>query len=238
MAIVKSINVSGRVGNVIFVKRYGCWYARSAPRRVRQAPASKLHSRNFAVAATVGMRLRHQLTSGIPYPRSKNMQNRLAGAIVKWLDGGDPSSLPAAQQLPYLSGFSFNEAGSSLAGWTACLQTTQPVKNELAILIPALVPVQVFKAPRGTAKIRCQITVAYCNLSKPVAASQTICAGVVLPYTGDIVAAQTVVLALPATAGALLLTVVSLSFLDRVGQQFDKAAWLPSVVLDARYCSS
>jgi len=237
MAKIKFIYASGRIGKLVGVERYGKWYLRSLPVEVKQTAASRKRSTNFGIAAEAGKFLRRQLANSIPYPRNKGMQSRFGGAIVKWIGNNNVGSLPAQQSLPFISGFSFNDKSNSARKWLAALAVTMVDEQALQIQVPAFIPVTAFKAPRGTAAIDCSLVVAYCNLLKPVAATSTVACRLEFPYNDVPVAAQAIPLSLPVVKGCLLVTVACIRFRDAAGQLMDAAAYLPAVVVDARFCS-
>jgi hypothetical protein len=137
--------------------------------------------------------------------------------------------------LAHISGFSFNEASSNARNWIASLSVTQPDIRELQLQVPAFIPVEAFKAPAGTESIECIVTAAYCRLQKPVAATSIASQRFQIAFHNAPVAAQTISLLLPAGAGGLLITVVSICYRDIGGNKITKRAYLPSAVVDARY---
>ncbi len=236
MAKIKFIYASGKIGNLVSVERYGKWYLRSLPLKVKQSAASRKRSSNFGIAAEAGKFLRRQLAGSLPYPANKQMQSRFGGTIAKWLTRNDVNSLPAQASLPFISGFSFNDKSDSARKWLAALTVTTS-EQVLQVEVPAFIPVNAFHAPRGTAAIECIVVVAYCSLSKPAAAADLVQCRLEFPCNGEPVAAQVTTLSLPAVKRCLLVTVACTRFREAGGQVIDKAAYLPAQVVDARFCN-
>lgn len=232
-----SIQLRGRVGPVIISLRHGKYYARLAPGKVKQAPVTKRYSSNFGLAAMVGSIVRAQLDAALPFPKQKLVQSRFAGRITSWLGQQDIPSLPAQTNLPFISGFSFNEKASLTAGCRLPLQVTQTGVRSLAVQLPAFVPVQAFKAPKGTVAVECIFAAGTCKLLKPGVADTETSFTLRVPYNDTELPAQTISLLLPETAGCLLVTALRLSFINGNGIQMIQPAFMPAGVIDARYCA-
>ncbi len=79
----KSTFISGKMGNIIFYKRNGNYFARIAPDKVKQTAPTKTRSKNFDIAFSAGKTLQKLLLPSLPFPKDKKMQSRFLGAIAK-----------------------------------------------------------------------------------------------------------------------------------------------------------
>lgn len=235
MAIQVSNFISGKMANVIFYQQYGKWIARSAPGSIKQSSNTKKRNQNFGVAATAGRLLREQLGNDIPFPKDKLMQSRFSGAIIKWLGKETLSNLAPQQNLPYLSGFSFNNACDFGGRVKVKPAVSRPNNHELLLQLPAFIPEQAFTAPAGTALVEYCIIVAACNLLQANQAALKATQLLSFAYNDVTVPAQQYSLPMLSTDGSLLLTVASVRFLNSAGQLIEKLNYLPAEVVDARY---
>jgi hypothetical protein len=105
----------------------------------------------------------------------------------------------------------------------------------LQLQIPAFTPTQVVAAPAHTTMIACRIIAASCNLQSPTAEG-SFSTTLSIPYTDIPIPALLLPMALPVAAGYLVVTVVSFTYLLKNGAQEQRAAFMPSGVIDARYC--
>ncbi len=236
MAIQMGTFLRGKMGDIIFAKRGDTWYARTAPQKMKQAPATKGFSSRFGRAARIAKCLREQLGNVILCPGNKKMQNSWGGAITKWLYRCEPGTNMPLDSLPFISGFVFNEARGNTRKWMAALTVTQPNENELALQVPAFVPNLSFSAPAGTVLVNCRVTVAYCKPRQPVAPTAGVTMLLQIPFNGEPVAAQVISLLLPSVAECLWVTAVGICFTDARGNRIAINTYLPSMVIDARYC--
>ncbi len=163
------------------------------------------------------------------------MQSRFSGAIAKWLGKEDSNQLAPQQNLPYLTGFSFNEAGDFNGRVKVTLAVSRPSNRELLAQLPALIPTQVFTAPADTTTVEYSITAAACTVQPPDQNTLKAIKVLSFDYNNTLVPAQQYSLPMPATTGSLLLAVASIRFFNSAGQLIDKANYLPAEVVDARY---
>lgn len=227
--------ISGKMHNVIFYQQHGQWIVRSMPEKVRQSAITKKRNQNFGIAAALGRTLRQQLGNGIPFPKDKLMQSRFSGAIIKWLGKNDISSLPAQNNLPYISGFSFNEAASLSSRCKMQFAISRVNNSELLLQLPVVIPTQAFATPAGTAAIELVITATACSLQQPDSTANKASMVVRFDNNDTPVAAQSITLPVASAEGFLLLTVASMRCLNSAGQLIDKINYMAAAVVDARY---
>ena len=163
------------------------------------------------------------------------MQIRFSGAIARWLALNDTGSLPPQTGLSFINGFSFNEATGITERWKLPLTVTKMDDQLLQLYIPSFIPTQAITAPAHTAMIECRIIAASCNLQSP-SAQGSFSTILSIPYTGVPIPGLLLPMALPAAAGYLVVTVVSFTYQLQNGKKEHRPAFMPSGVIDARYC--
>jgi hypothetical protein len=235
MAIQSATYLTGKINNIVFYQRSGTYIARTVPATVKQSAATRVRSKNFGIAAAAGRSLRCSLQQALPFPKNKIMQSRFSGAITHWLGITDPGGLPPQTGLPFISEFSFNEATGIKERWKLPLTVTKVDEQLLQLQIPAFTPTQVIAAPAHTAMIACRIIAASCNLQSPTAQG-SFSTMLSIPYTDISIPALLLPMALPVASGYLVVTVVSFTYLFQNGEKEQRAAFMPSGIIDARYC--
>ncbi len=235
MAIQKSTFITGRLQNIIFYQRDGKFFARTMPDKVKQSAATKIRSRNFGIASTSGKTLRKLLAPVLPFPKDKNMQSRFSGAIAKWLRLYDVNHIPLATRLPFLTNFNFNEKTSIKERWKVPIVVTQPANDRVEVYIPGFLPTTNINAPAYTTAIICTITTAVCRLNNGVALG-SFTEILNIAYNNEPVNARVLTLPVPIASGSLVITAVSLTYIISGRKINDKITFVPSSVIDARYC--
>ena len=235
MAVQMATFLSGKIGNVVFIKRNGKYYARSRRTRIRQTAPTKRCSGNFGRASSMGSTLRRLLEPVLPFPKSTVMQRGFSGSINRWFKYGDTGSLVPQTRLPAIQDFSFNEATGIAERWKLPLTVTRPNDELLELQVPAFIPHAVIHAPASTHSIECVVMAASTRLGK-FPGSSTVPFHFNIPYTNELVPAQTISLPLTAASGWMVVTVVSFTYLDAAGNPDKRPEFMPSSVIDARYC--
>lgn len=235
MALQSAAFLSGKIDNVVFYKRSGTYIARAVPAEVKQSAATKLRSKNFGVAATAGRIMRQLLLPVLPFPKDKQMQSKFSGAIAQWLKQSDAATMPPSNAIPFVNDFSFNEATSVAERWKLPFTFTQPAASLVQVHIPAFVPTAVISAPAHTTMIQLSITAASCSLVNAIATG-SFTVTISLPYIDTMIDAQVLSFPVSTAAGSLIVTAASLSYELTNQQKDNRPAFMPSSVIDARYC--
>jgi len=233
MAKQTEIYLNGKLDNLVFYTAWGQKLVRSMPATLKQTSNTRTRSRNFGLAASVGRILRSQLEPVLHFPKDKKMQSLFSGAIARWLGLSDVASLPAQQQLPALTGFSFN---TEVAFTDRCKIpfTISNHLNELQISLPAFIPDEVFAAPAGTQQVELSFCLAGCALqgaSNGNGHTQTL----VFPYNRQLQPAQTLVLPLAMQPGNLVMLGASARFIKEEGHADARPVYLPAGIIWAAY---
>lgn len=228
---------SGRQGNAIYYKLNEGYYIRSLPVVVKQTAATKIRSSNFAIASRAGRMLRYLLEPAIPFSKDKKMQNRFAGAFMKWLKLNTLQQLQPATNLPFVQNFQFNEACSLSERCTIPLTVTQVNNGLLQLHLPAFIPAKNFAAPEHTTSINCTITAASCCLQTGEE-NGSFTMLVTLPYSTVEMPEQIIKLPLAMPRCSLVIAAVALQYnIDKNGisKPAGNIAFMPSGIIAAMY---
>lgn len=201
----------GRIGNLIYYEWNGGYYIRTVPERVNQHPASKPASSNLAIASNLGKRLRMLLQPVLPAKKTRDLQNRLAGGIMRWLNQQQGQPVSPGGELTCLQHFLFNEATSISARWKIKLPVNRS-GNILQLHLPAFVPKDCISAPAHTTLVECSISAAACLLQKDGAMS-AYTYKMDIPYNAVGIAAQTIDLPVDIAVGSWVVVAVALTYI-------------------------
>ena len=226
--------ISGRVGNVVYYRLGNTQFVRSIAARVKQSKATKLRSLNFGVASAAGRILRAHLQQVLLLPKDRGMQIRFSGAIAKWLQRVKVAEMPAAEQLPFVSDFSFSNEIDMASRCRIPLLVEQPTANLITIAMDAFIPTRDITAPAGTVAVKFTLGVAGCNLAKAIlTGSKNITLHI--DYNNDPVPARVISFPVPVLPGSLLVTAASMEYITGDGTVCSKPSFMPCSVIDARY---
>ena len=227
--------ISGKIGNVVFYERGGKYIARSMPAKMKLTENTLKRSGNFAIASRAGAALRALLKPVLPFPKDRQIQNKLVGAISNWLQLHDAASLPPDKNVPFVNGFSFNPATGFAERFKVPFEVDQNIPGNVEIQLPAFVPVTAIAAPANTIRVVLTITAASCDLVKGVGlGSQT--ATVHIPYDTGMRNAEVIQMPVPTPPGALAVVAASLTYELGNGKAMTNVAFMPSSVIGAIYC--
>ena len=115
-----NLQITGKIGNIIFYKRGDKYYARSVAGHTRQTKATKKRATEFGKASRAGKILRQQLLPVIPFPADKKMQTRLVSDLFSWLRSGFDPGQPCDPVL-FLNNFRFTESDTIAERWRVSL---------------------------------------------------------------------------------------------------------------------
>lgn len=202
---------------------------------IKQTAATIQSSKKFGIASNAAKILRRHFGKQLPYPTNIKMQRHFTGAINKWLGTCNVNAITPQQDLGYIQGFAFNEASSIAALCKVPFTITQLNDGLLRLQLPAFVPALAILAPEGTANIRCAVTAASWNWNNPNLQNSAR-TSFQIPFNNGLFPAQDIQLAIPASPGCLLVTIVSIEFYNAAGERDNRNRYLPCSVVDARYC--
>jgi hypothetical protein len=234
MALQMTTYLSGRVGNLVFVNRGDQHYSRSIPAKIRQTAATKNSSSLFAEASAAAKVLRTLLQPIMPVKQDKQMQNGFFGAVARSIKLIKAGNMLQVHPLPALSPFDCNPATGIRERFRVALSVSRISDSLVGVHIPAFIPALQIAAPAHTTRVDIYI----CAASYSVTHRQGQGSDhylLQLPYNNTQVAAQTILLALPATPGSLVLTGMRMCYFMGDQQPVMKPAFMPSSVIDAAY---
>ena len=236
MASQKQLQITGKIGNIIFYKRGDNYYARSVPVKVKQTKATKKCSTLFGKASAAGKCLRQQLLPCLPFPRDVNMQVKLVSAISAWLRSGNDPPQPG-DEVPFVNNFQFTEGSSVRERWKVALQVTKVDEGGLRLTIPSFVPAASMSAPAGTVAVKCNIAATACNVENGITVSG-FATSLQFDWNDKEVPEHVVSLPLSVSPGNLVVTAVYLEYFsvkNGLMQKIAKKAFMPAGVVSAMY---
>jgi hypothetical protein len=206
----KGVYLHGKDGNILYYSWKGIACERMIPSEVYQSPVVVAHKNANGLSTTMGGSFRKLLAHVIPYPKSMQMQTALRLALLKWLKSiSIPTQTPV--EMPYISGLSFNEA----AMLDKCLQVPLTVSvtglNELAVLVPEIIPTIALAAPPETDHVQIKFAAACCNMYTGEA-QQKVTDNITIPYNSESIPAQTIFLPLEISKGSITILAAALEY--------------------------
>lgn len=150
MAKETNIQFSGKIGPLVGCLRYGKYYYRSLPDKVKQTKATKRSSNYFGLAAKAGKIMRLYLAASIPNEKDIHMQRRLESCIGKWLRSDSKLSPEPTADIPFVNHFNFDIEQRLEEKLKIELIFKQTGTDLTELQIPAFIPVNAIKAPAGT----------------------------------------------------------------------------------------
>ena len=231
-----NLQITGRIGNIVFYKRGDKYYSRSVPGRIRQTKATKKCATEFGKASGAGKILREQLLPVIPFPADNKMQTRLVSDLCRWFRSGFDPKQPC-DPVPFLNDFSFTKSDTVAERWRVSLQVTKTADGMLEMKIPAFVPAKNILAPAGTVSVKCHIATAGYGL-KNGAATGGFSTSLNFNYNDEPVAEQIISLPIPTFSQTLIVTGVSLEYYFNKNGHLQKSmnkAFMPAGIVKAMY---
>jgi hypothetical protein len=231
-----NLQITGRIGNIVFYKRGDNYYARSVPGRIRQTKATKKCASEFGKASGAGKILRQQLLPVIPFPADNKMQTRLVADLCSWLRSGFDPQQPC-DPVSFLNDFSFTKSDTVAERLRVSLQVTKTADGMLEMKIPAFMPAENILAPAGTVSVKCHIATGGYGL-KNGAATGGFSTSLNFNYNDQPVPEQIISLPTPTPSQTLIVTGVSLEYYFNKNGYLQKSvnkAFMPAGIVKAIY---
>lgn len=196
---------------LVISRRYGKEYLRSRPVQVKQTEATLQAAMSFGKVSSLTSQLVSTFKPLIPTTEGQRIYHRMLAALVKWQQDLLNNPMDPAVATACLNGFCFVQQ-SSLAKLCRIAYEVQFANNgAVNIQLPAFVPTQAIKAPKGCKKITIRWMAVSCLPSSgEVLGMQS--AEVIFGYNDDTVAAQQLQLQVPVVGACLRLVAVALSY--------------------------
>ncbi|RNI36706.1 hypothetical protein EFY79_10290 [Hanamia caeni] len=231
-----NLQITGKIGNIIFYKRGDKYYARSVSGGIKQTKATKKRATEFGKASRAGKILRQQLLPVIPFPADNKMQTRLVSDLFSWLRSGFDPGQPC-DPIPVLNDFSFTEGNTIAERWRVPLEVTKTADGMLQIKIPAFVPAKNIVAPAGTVLVKCHIATGGCDL-KIGRETGGFSTSLNFNYNQEPVSEQIISLPTPTLSQTLIVAGVSLEYYFNKNGHLQKSmnkAFMPAGIVKAMY---
>ena len=216
----------GKSGNILYYSWKEIPCIRTIPANVYQSPVVVAQKQANGLSTSMGGSFRRLLGGALPYPKNMDMQTSLRLALLKLLKSGLVKAEPP-QEIPFISGISFNKASVLSNCMKVPLNITLNGPDEFALHLPEIVPLMAFNAPPATAFIQLKIAAACCNIATGEAL-QNYNEAIIIPYNAETIPAQTKLFSLPMPAGSLTMVVIALEY-------FTNVHGTPLLVDDERY---
>ena len=241
MALQKEIFVSGKIGNVVFYKMRGKFFSRSAPEKVMQTPAMKVHANTFGRASGIGRVIRQQLLTIIPFPKDSSMQIRLVSPILAWLKESGESASLRVQKVSQIERFQFTLGTPDfITRWKTGLEINRTENDLLEIKIPAFIPIEMVTAPNNTISVKLKIAAGAIDpdSGEPSGKGST---DLLFNYDNTPVAEQTIFLNLKMPVGSLVITGACLEYsvMEKNNPVLNtNKSFMPAAIVKAMYIVS
>ncbi|OIR14163.1 hypothetical protein GALL_46240 [mine drainage metagenome] len=228
----RNIKFVGTKANLIFYERKGGYYIRTKPVTVKQSRATHSSANNFGKASGLAKAIRLCAASILPFKPGRVLINSLNKNVYACLCN---SNLTAAEALPFITGFEFNEKSKLAERFK--IKIPIPVVNDEGIIVQlsAFNTKQQITAPAYTKKITLKIAAANINFKNPAVCSSNN-VGLTIDYDNNSTAAQEINIPLTVTKGSLLLLMMALEY-ETHKNNFTKTVrdlrWMPAGIVNA-----
>lgn len=205
MAYQTDTEYTGTIHNLIFYKRNGKFLIRTVP---VQAAASQESAKVFGIASSKGKVLRTLLTPLIPHPKDRDMQNRLASAMLKFLTSRKDELLPDSNPL---TGFKFVSTSDLKNCLHIPFHTNHLPGGSIRFELPAMNPKESLAAPDGTSRVELRVMAVSFDPARNGSFAGTP-HFIDIPYTDEIQAPLSLVLKTGAKTGYIIVLALALGF--------------------------
>ena len=232
-----TVQLTGRIQNLVFYKLGDRYCVRTIPQKVKQTKATKARGKQFGVASRAGAALRRQLLPMIPFPSDNNMQTRLVSAIYGYLRSIGNAWPEQVDQLAHIDGFQFTTGYTILERWKVALIVTRNPEGSLQLIIPAFVPTKSISAPAETVSVICEIAAGGFNrqTGNPTGGFST---SLCYKYNDVEVPEQVIPMPTPMPPGSVIVTAISFQYqMMKNGHEVpvNKKAFMPAGIVSAMY---
>ena len=235
---IHMMEINGKIANVVFYKMNGKNVARMAPRKAKRTKPMKLRNRNFGIASRSAGMIRKTIGKALPFPANRSMQSRFSGAIAKWIGSREVKNILPETGIAFLMDFGFNAKTSLRQRWKVSPYLANTNPGKLQLIVPAFIPVKTIIAPEATVSVELIFIVATTPLETGMR-GQEFPLSITIPYNNVELPARSVDLPVNPKPGDIMVTVCALRYLINTKQGVEQVTdpnYLPSAVIDARYC--
>jgi hypothetical protein len=232
-----TVQLTGRINNLIFYKLGDKDCVRTVPQRVKQTKATKASGKLFGIAARAGKAIRQQVLPVIPFPADNKMQTRLVSAIYQYLKSPEGAATASNNELPFIIDYTFTEGYTLAERWQVKLTVTEINEGIFELSIPAFIPAKSISAPAGTVSVTCNIAIAGFTRATGIAAGG-FSTSLHFDHNEIEVPAQVVALPIPRSGGSVIVTAASFEYntiKNGIPGKMKNKAFMPSDIISAVY---
>ena len=237
MASKMTVQLTGRINNLVFYKLGDRYCVRAVPQRVKQTKATRTRGKQFGIASRAGKAVRQQLLPVIPFPSDNNMQTRLVSAIYQYIKTTDGTAPTSNMNLPFITGFQFTTGYTVHERWKVALTVNRDAAGTLQLSIPAFIPSKDISAPAGTVSVTCHIAAGGFDRATGIATAGY-ATSLHFEYNDTQIPAQVVALHIPIPRGSVIVTGIFLQYnMIKNGREVatNKQAFMPAGIVSAMY---
>jgi hypothetical protein len=237
MASKMTVQLTGRINNLVFYKLGDTYCVRTVPQKVKQTKATKARGKQFGIASRAGKAVRQQLMPVIPFPSDNKMQTRLVSAIYQYLQSPQGEAPGPNTDLPFISGLQFTTGYTVTERWKVALVVSRNVVGNLQLAVPTFIPSKNISAPAGTVSVNCTIAAGGFGRATGIATGGY-STSLHFEYNDTEIPAQTVPLPVPMPPGTVIVTGIYLQYnMIKNGQEvaINKQAFMPADLVSAMF---
>jgi hypothetical protein len=211
MARQRDSKLVGTIQNLIFYNHRGDYRMRTKPVSVKRTAASVKSGYNFGKASKMSKQIRSLITGINPTKSDSRAMYRFTGALNKilcWKEKRDPSSPLLPNEVPYITGFQFNDRSDLTSMMAVRVSVKSDEAGLLEIRLAPLAPVDDLQAPFNTDHILFKIVLTGTSMTdvKTEKLGET---EIEIPYNREIFRPS--VISIPVTTNPDRLTVIILA---------------------------
>jgi hypothetical protein len=213
------------------------WLARKKPTVVKQTKASIAQSAVFGKACHISAMFRMLLKPVLPDAGDKKMMRSFERAMRQWLYGNPLDTNQKTSNLPFLTGYQFNEVTGVSERLKKQLEVTRNPAGGLIINVPELVPAVNIIAKAGTKSIKLTLTAATLHIDNDTAMANYT-TELNIPYNKTTIPAQQLDLPVNPAPGNLTLVAVSIEYNTNSASPtnfINDKSWTPAGIVGSFY---
>jgi hypothetical protein len=237
MASKMTVQLTGRINNLVFYKLGDRYCVRTVPQKVKQTKATRARGKQFGIASRAGKAVRQQLLPVIPFPSDNNMQTRLVSAIYQYIKSTEDAAGAYNIDLPFITGFQFTAGYTITERWKVVLTINRDAAGTLQLFIPAFIPSKDISAPAGTVSVTCNIAAGGFGRATGIATGGY-ATSLHFEYNDIEIPEQVVALPMPMLPGSVIVTGISLQYNTiKNGREvaINKQAFMPAGIVSAMF---
>ena len=238
MASIKNLVLIKRRLPALVYKMFEKYYHRTLPAMVRQSADVQIRNTNFNIASKAAKILYSGLLPAVPFPKDRQMQNKFAAAIARWLQLQSIEDIHPQDKIPYIYNFQFNPHIAIGNTFSVEPIITKRGNNCLEISIPSFIPENCISAPLNTISAEYRMTIAGCAL-KNGAPTGTYRHSFMLTLNNAELPAKVISLPVKQVPGTLIVVAAAITynlFIEGKVIKCTEPLFMPCTIIKAMYC--